>query len=408
MGLFDRFRRTKSEASPIDTAEKLAREVGLTWESVSGRSVSVNQAMRLTTVFGCIRVLSESMGMLPCRLMHRDGRSRKVAYDHPVHRLLSVAPNEFMTAQEFMEQLILCLATRGNFYAYKVRGLGGQVVELLPMFPGSVRPKLDEQWNPVYEVTFRDGSTDVLSQREIWHVRLMSLDGLVGLSPIGYAREAIALGLDTEEHGAQLFKNGAVTTGVLHTDQTLTDAAYKRLRSDFEERHQGLANNHRPLILEGGLKWQSVALNAEDSQFLETRKFQRDEICAIFRVPPHLVANLEKATFSNIEHQGINFINYALVPYMTRIEQRANIGLLRAEDAGRYYAKFNAGGLMRGDLKSRYESYGRGIQWGILSPNDCRELEDLNPRDGGDIYLTPTNMTTKPEGSDDEKASEAA
>ena len=141
---------------------------------------------------------------------------------------------------------------------------------------------------------------------------------------------------------------------------------------------------------------------------METRKFQRDEICAIFRVPPHLVANLEKATFSNIEHQGINFINYALVPYMTRIEQRANIGLLRAEDAGRYYAKFNAGGLMRGDLKSRYESYGRGIQWGILSPNDCRELEDLNPRDGGDIYLTPTNMTTKPEGSDDEKASEAA
>jgi HK97 family phage portal protein len=151
------------------------------------------------------------------------------------------------------------------------------------------------------------------------------------------------------------------------------------------------------MILEMGLEWKPVGLNSEDSQFLETRKFQRDEICAIFRVPPHLVANLDKASFNNIEHLGLSFVNYSLIPYITRIESRINVGLLKKEDQGKYYAKFNVAALLRGDLQSRYESYGTGINWGILSPNDCRDLEDMNPRDGGDIYLTPLNMTTTPE-----------
>ncbi|RTR01947.1 phage portal protein [Halomonas nitroreducens] len=395
MKFIDKLLRRKSTA--ISTSQALAEELGVTYDSVSGRRISGNQAMRLTTVFGCVRVLSESVGMLPCRLMEQGAKSRNPATSHPLYRLLNVAPNDYMTAQEFWELLVACLCLRGNFYAYKVKGLGGRVSELLPIDPGAVEPKLDERWRPVYRVTFQNGSQDVLSQDEIWHVRLLTLDGLVGLNPVAYAREAIALGLDTEEHGAQLFRNGAVTTGVLSTEQTLTDKAYARLKKDFEERHGGLANNHKPMILEGGLNWKPISLNAEDSQFLQTRQFQRDEICAIYRVPPHLVANMEKATFSNIEHQGMNFVNYSLVPYLTRIEHRVQVGLLRPEDQARYYAKFNAGALQRGDLKARYESYGRGIQWGILSPNECRELEDLNPREGGDIYLTPTNMTTKPE-----------
>lgn len=392
--------RRKSTA--IDTSQALAEELGVSYDSVSGRRISGGQAMRLTTVFGCVRVLSESVGMLPCRLMEQGDGTRLPATGHPLYKLLNVAPNDFMTAQELWELLVACLCLRGNFYAYKVKGLGGRVAELLPMDPGAVTPKLDSKWNPVYRVTFPDGSTDVLGQDKIWHVRLMTLDGLVGLNPVAYAREAIALGLDTEEHGAQLFRNGAVTTGVLSTEQTLTDKAYARLKKDFEERHGGLANNHKPMILEGGLNWKPISLNAEDSQFLQTRQFQRDEICAIFRVPPHLVANMEKATFSNIEHQGMNFVNYSLVPYLTRIEHRVHVGLLRPQDQGRYYAKFNAGALQRGDLKARYDSYGKGIQWGILSPNECRDLEDLNPREGGDIYLTPTNMTTKPESGDRE------
>ncbi|MBD7740295.1 phage portal protein, partial [Klebsiella pneumoniae] len=227
----------------------------------------------------------------------------------------------------------------GNFYAYKVKALG-EVVELLPIDPGCVDPKLNSQWQPVYQVTFPDGSTDVLGQDDIWHVRTLTFDGLVGLNPIAYAREAISLGMATEEHGARLFANGAVTSGVLRTEQTLTDAAYERLRKDFEDRHLGLSNAHRPMILEMGLDWKSMGLNAEDSQFLETRKFQLEEVCRLYRVPMHMVQNTDRATFNNIENLGIGFINYSLVPYMTRIEQRINVGLVKESKQGTYYAKF--------------------------------------------------------------------
>ncbi|HDI5827687.1 TPA: phage portal protein, partial [Escherichia coli] len=209
-------------------------------------------------------------------------------------------------------------------------------VELLPIDPGCVEPKLNSQWQPVYQVTFPDGSVDVLTQNEIWHVRTLTLDGLVGLNPIAYAREAISLAAATEEHGARLFGNGAVTSGVLRTEQKLTPDAYERMKRDFEERHLGLGNAHRPMILEMGLDWKPVALNAEDSQFLETRKFQLEEICRLFRVPLHMVQNTDRATFNNIEELGLGFINYSLVPYLTRIEQRINTGLVRESKQGKF------------------------------------------------------------------------
>ena len=388
----------KSAPKLIETSDQLEEVLREGSATFTGRKVSTQTAMQLTTVFSCVRVLSESVGMLPCKLMQVEGRNRKAATNHHLYSLLTVAPNSYMTAQEFWELLVLCLCLRGNFYAYKVKVLG-KVTELLPINPESVTPKLSNEWGVVYEVTFPSGARDILTQDEIWHVRGMTIDGLTGLNPIAYSRQAISLGLATEEHGARLFGNGAVTSGVLQTDQILSDDAFKRLKKQFEDEHQGLANSHKPMILEMGLNWKPVALNQQDSQFLETRKFQRDEICAIFRVPPHLVANLERATFSNIEHQSLSFVNYSLIPYLTRIESRITVGLLDQQDRGKYYAKFNAGGLLRGDLKSRYESYGRGINWGILSPNDARELEDLNPYDGGDVYLTPVNMTTTAEAA---------
>ncbi|QIY09462.1 phage portal protein [Plesiomonas shigelloides] len=391
----------KNNQSVTSSAE-LAQEIGLTYDTYTGKRVNSQKAMRLTAVFGCVRVLAESIGMLPCNLYQSTDSGKKKATGERLHKLLSMQPNGYMTPQEFWELVILCLCLRGNFYAYKVKALG-EVAELLPIDPGCVTPKLNGKWEPVYEVTFADGSTDVLSQDEIWHVRILTLDGLVGLNPIAYAREAISLGLATEEHGAKLFSNGAVTSGVLRTDQQLSDTAYERLRNDFAEKHQGLGNAHKPMILEMGLDWKSMALNAEDSQFLETRKFQLEEICRLYRVPLHMVQNTDRATFSNIENLGIGFINYTLVPYFTRIEQRINIGLVKKSKQGIYYAKFNAGALLRGDMKSRFDAYSTGINWGIYSPNECRELEDLNPRDGGDIYLAPMNMTTKP--TDDSKKS---
>ena len=380
------------------TPQALSELVGISYNTYAGKRVSPQLAMQLTAVFGCVRVLAESVGMLPCSLYEQLDRGSKKAIKERLYKLLSVKPNGYMTPQEFWELLIACLCLRGNFFAYKVMALG-EVVELLPLDPGSVVAKLNSQWEPVYQVTFPDGSSDTLSQKEIWHVRIFTLDGLNGLSPIAYARQAIGLGMATEEHGSRLFSNGAVTSGVLETDQTLSDEAFNRLKADFEDRHQGLANAHKPMILEMGLKWNQISLSAEDAQFLETRKFQLEEICRIFRVPMHLVQNTDRATFNNIENLGIGFINYSLVPYLTRIEQRINLGLVKVSKQGQLYAKFNVGALLRGDMKSRFEAYATAINWGMYSPNDCLELEDRNPRPGGDVYLTPMNMTTKPTDS---------
>lgn len=378
------------------SSSELSEMIGLTYDTYTGRRVSPQLAMQLTAVFSCVRVLAESVGMLPCSLYEQLDRGNRRAVRERLNKLLSTKPNNYMTPQEFWELLIACLCLRGNFYAYKVKALG-EVVELLPLEPSSVTPELNSKWEPEYQVTFPDGKRDTLTQDDIWHVRIFTLDGLTGLSPIAYAKQAVGLGLATEEHGSRLFGNGAVTSGVLQTDQYLKDDAYERLKTDFENRHQGLANAHKPMILEMGLKWQQISMTSEDAQFLETRKFQLEEICRIFRVPLHMIQNTDRATFNNIENLGIGFINYSLVPYLTRIEQRINVGLVKPSKQGVFYAKFNTGALLRGDMKSRFDAYATGINWGIYSPNECRELEELNPRDGGDIWLTPMNMTTKPE-----------
>lgn len=391
----------KSSPVLIDTPEKLAQALGVGYESASGQRVTTSSALQQTAVFNCVRVLAESVGMLPCRLFKKVGRDLLPATDHRLHELLTIAPNEYMTAQEFWEMLVACLCLRGNFYAYKVQALG-KIVELLPLNPGIVTPKLNDDWTVEYKVDFKTGSR-TLSQDEIWHVRLFTLDGLNGLNPIAYARQALGLGQAMEAHAAKLFTNGAVTSGVLHTNQALTDEAFGRLKTQFQGEHMGVANAYKPMILEMGLDWKPISLNAQDTQFIESRRLTEAQICGLFRVPPHLVANLEKMTLSNVENMGMSFVNYSLVPYLTRIEHRIQVGLLSRKERISYFAKFNAGALMRGDLKGRYESYGKGIQWGILSPNDCRELEDLNPREGGDIYLTPMNMTTKPDANDADK-----
>lgn len=389
----------KSGAQPIDTSEKLAQALGSGYETNSGQRVTTNSAMQQLVVFNCVRVLAESMGMLPCQLLKKTDRVRLPATSHRLYPLITMAPNSYMTAQEFWELLVACLCLRGNFYAYKVTALGN-VGELLPLNPDIVTPKLKDDWTVEYTVNFKSG-TKVLTQDEIWHVRLFTLDGLNGLNPIAYARQALGLGQAMDAHAAKLFTNGAVTSGVLRTEQQLSPEAFDRLKTEFQGEHMGVANAYKPMILEMGLDWKPISLSAQDTQFIESKKLTEAQICGLFRVPPHLVASMEKMTLNNIEHMGMSFVNYSLVPIMTRIEHRIQVGLLNEKDRLTHYAKFNAGALMRGDLKGRYESYGKGIQWGILSPNDCRELEDENPREGGDIYLTPMNMTTKPEAADD-------
>ena len=389
----------KSAPQAIDTSEKLARAMGAGYESNSGQRVTTNSAMQQLVVFNCVRVLAESMGMLPCQLLKKTDRVRLPATGHRLYPLITMAPNSYMTAQEFWELLVACLCLRGNFYAYKVSALGN-VGELLPLNPDIVTPKLKDDWTVEYTVNFKSG-TKVLTQDEIWHVRLFTLDGLNGLNPIAYARQALGLGQAMDAHAAKLFTNGAVTSGVLRTDQELSPEAFDRLKTEFQGEHMGVANAYKPMILEMGLDWKPISLSAQDTQFIESKKLTEAQICGLFRVPPHLVASMEKMTLNNIEHMGMSFVNYSLVPIMTRIEHRIQVGLLNEKDRLTHYAKFNAGALMRGDLKGRYEAYAKGIQWSILNSNECRDLEDMNPREGGDVYLTPMNMTTKPEAADD-------
>jgi HK97 family phage portal protein len=212
------------------------------------------------------------------------------------------------------------------------------------------------------------------------------------LSPVKQAKETLGLAMATEEHGARLFSNGAKPGGVLSTDQVLKDDSFDRIKASWDSAHSGVSNAHKVAILEGGLKWTQVGMSSEDSQFLETRNFQRSEIAGIYRVPPHMIGDLEHATFSNIEHLSLHFVANSLMPLLTRIEQRINFSLLSFKEQSKYYAKFTVNSLLRGDMASRAEFYTRMVQNGAMSPNEIRALEDMNPRTGGDIYLTPLNM----------------
>src|SRR5690606_15316333 len=349
-------------------------------------------AIRFAAFFACLKVLSEDVGKLPIKLYkERPDRGRDVAKGHKVHRLISRRPNDFMTASEFWEMCVAHVVLRGNFYAFKVI-VGGEVVELLPLNPGSVVPKLRDDWTLWYDVTFANGTRDVLPASEIFHVRGLSLDGIRGLSALEYARETLGLGIAAERHGAKLFVNGANPGGALETEQTLTDEVFERVKSSWNEKHTGLENSHKVAILEGGLKWTSVTMTNTDAQWLENRKHTDNQICGLLRVPPHKIAILDRSTNNNIEHQSLDYVNDGLMPPLSRIENRIRIDLLNERDEEDHFAKFNVSALLRGDMKARSQFYKDMVYLGAYSPNDVLELEDRNPREGGDIYLTPSNM----------------
>jgi HK97 family phage portal protein len=360
--------------------------------AVSGVQVNSTSALRYAAFFACLKVLAEDVGKLPIKLYkERPDRGRDVAKDHPVHRLISRRPNDFMTASELWEMCVAHVVLRGNFYAFKVI-VGGEVVELLPLNPAAVKPKLRPDWTLWYDVTFANGQRDVLPASQIFHVRGLSLDGVVGISALEYARETLGLGIAAERHGAKLFVNGANPGGVLETDNVLTDEVFNRVRDSWNEKHSGLDNSHKVAILEGGLKWSSVTMTNTDAQWLENRKHTDNQICGLLRVPPHKVAILDRSTNNNIEHQSLDYVNDGLLPHLNRIESRIRISLLNERDEEDHFAKFNVAALLRGDMAARSQFYKDMVYLGAYSPNDVLELEDRNPRPDGDIYLTPSNM----------------
>ena len=381
--------------------------------SASGIVVNPQTAMQSAAVYSSVKVLAESIGMLPMNLYKKDADgSRTLMLDHPLHRLCHDQPNEWMTSVEFWEMMVIALNLRGNAYAYVNRNRSGQVVELLPLHPDMVRVVMDNGYQLEYEVTMPDGAFKRFKLGEIFHLRGLTLNGWLGISPIAYARESIGLSIATEKFGSQLFRNGAKMGGVLEHPGKLSKESYERLKTSFDEAHSG-DNAHKTALLEEGMKFSKVSMTANDSQFLDTRKYQRSEIAAIFRVPPHMIGDLEKATFSNIEQQSLEFVNYSLMPWLNRIEKAIKRDLMNPQEKKQLHMKFDVSGLLRGDASARSALYHNGILDGWMTRNEARAAESelgivFNPLDGLDVPLIPLNMsdgTDAPSDQQDDGAS---
>lgn len=389
MGIRDFFRR-KSDGGNIVTSEQLAASLASGYMSDAGAAITPVTAMQIATVFACVRVLAESVGMLPLSIKRKIDRRTETITETPLARVWKEGPNSYMTAQEYKELITTHLALRGNHYAFisETKGRTFSALELLPLDPGQVKPEISPNYEVIYKVKMADGRTESVPANKIFHVRLFTMDGLNGLSPITQARNAIGLAKVTEQHGSRLFKNAAKPSGGFKTEKPLKKEQVDELKKQLAD-YSG-DDAFKSMILHSGFDWFQTTMSSDDAQFLETRKFQRSEICGIFRVPPHMIGDLERATFSNIEHQGLDFVRSSLMPYLTRIEHRIDKSLITEPGE---YAKFNANALMRGDMKARAEFYTKQLQNGALSPNEIRDFEDMDPRENGDIYLTPMNMT---------------
>ncbi|HPU35047.1 MAG TPA: phage portal protein [Phycisphaerae bacterium] len=377
--------------------------------SHAGVQVSESTAMRLIDVYACVRVIAETMGSLPVSIYRRrpTGGADKVP-DHPVTRLLTIEPNPDMTGQTMVETVTANCAISGNGYAVITPDMSGRPADLYPYQWTQVEPERDPETERIwYRVTTDDGEWMLLPAERVLHIPGFSFDGLKGLSPIAHAAEMVGIGLATQEFLARFYGQGMNVGGVLEHPGKLSDKARANLIADLEAKGAGLANSWRPLVLEEGMKFNRIPMPLRDAQTVEMLKLTRDQIAALFRVPPHMIANLERATFSNIEHQSLEFVKYTMLPWIVRWEREINRKLFtRREKEQGYYVKFNVEGLLRGDYKSRQEGLAIQRQNGIINADEWRELEEMNPiPDGsGKVYLVNGNMrpiseVVRPEGS---------
>jgi len=373
-------------------------------QSTAGINVTVDTALQVSVVFACVRLLSEVIGSLPC-ILHEwqtDGENKKRARDHPLYTILHDQPNEWQTAQEFFEMGVAHINLRGNFYCRiekSNRPPYFPVGQLIPLNPDRMAVKGTDA-GLLYEYDDAQYGRDTFTQAEIFHVRGLSFNGIEGVTPLEYARNSIGLASAQQEHGAQLFRNGSVPPYYIKRPEGMkfSPQAKENFRKSWRGMHGGSKNAHNPPIMEDGMTLEALGVNNKDSQWLESQAFEAVEICRFFRVQPHLVGILDKATFSNIEHQGAEFLMYTLGPWLVRIAQAIRRDLIDEEK--RYFAEFLTDALLRGDTLSRYQAYALGIQSGFLTRNEVRQKENFNPLDGADELLEPLNMA--PAGTRDE------
>ena len=358
-------------------------------------TVNTETALKYSAVFACVRVLSETLASMPVKVYRKkpDG-DREEGSDIALYDILHNKPNDEMTPFSFKEMGMIALNTGGNMVCERIINKRGELLGIYPYEWGRVKIDRNKETKKLtYEIT--NGSDKKLLRREqVFHIPGMSIDGVVGVSPIQYATQAITLGLQYEKFGVNFYRNGAMPSGVFETDTALSDRAFSRLKEDLGKTYTGMLKIGKPMLLEEGVKYRPVTINPIDAQLLESKNFQIEDIARIYRVPQHLINKLDRSTNNNIEHQGLEFIIYTMLPWFKRWEEAQNMQLLTSDErkAG-YYTEFKIDALLRGDIKARAFAYASGRQWGWLSVNDIRRLENMNgigPK--GDIYLQPSNM----------------
>ena len=362
--------------------------------TTSGKAVNERTAMQTSAVYACVRILAESVAGLPLHVYERTATGSKATKPlHPLYRLLHDEPNREMTSFVFRETLMSHLLLWGNAYAQIIRDGRGFPIALYPLLPDRMAVDRRESGELVY--TYQSDKGQVKLRRDnVLHIPGLGFDGLIGYSPIAMAKNAVGLALATEDYGATFFANGANPGGVLEHPGVIKPEQADRLRESWQSQFGG-ANAHKVAVLEEGLKFHQMSIPPEQAQFLETRKFQINEIARIFRVPPHMVGDLEKSSFSNIEQQSVEFVKYTLDPWVVRWEQSLQQALLLPSEKATIFIKFNLDGLLRGDYQSRMQGYSTGIQNGFMSVNDVRGLEDMNlltAEEGGDLHFVNGNM----------------
>ena len=369
--------------------------------STSGKAVTERSAMQMTAVYSCVRILAEAIAGLPLHLYtYKEDGGKEKATGHPLYLLLHDEPNPEMSSFVFRETLMTHLLLWGNAYAQIIRNGKGEVVALYPLMPNRMTVDRDSSGQLFYSYQMNNSDaptmkagTVILKPSDVLHIPGLGFDGLVGYSPIAMAKNAIGLAIATEEYGAKFFANGATPGGLLEYPGTVKDP--DRVRESWNKGFSGSQNAGKVAILEEGMKYTPISIAPEQAQFLETRKFQINEIARIFRVPPHMVGDLEKSSFSNIEQQSLEFVKYTLDPWVVRWEQSLSRALFTPEEKKKYFFKFNVEGLLRGDYQSRMNGYATARQNGWMSANDIRELENLDripAEEGGDLYLINGNM----------------
>lgn len=388
MGILSKMEQRASLSNPPSW---MFKAFGVT-DSGTGIAVNEDTALGSTAIWAAVRIISETVASVPLGVFERrEDDGRDIRRDHPTHRILHSSPNPMLTAMEFREMQMANLLLAGNSYAEIVRDGAGRVAELWPIWPQRVEIQAQDD-RVLYRITVPGGKDEFLKPHEMLHIRGMSRGGLAGLDPIATTAESVGFTLALEKFMAMFFGNSARPGGVLQHPGKMSEDAQKRFKEGWESAHRGLDNSHRVAILEEGMTWAQQGVSPEQAQTIESRKFQVTEVARIFNLPPHLLRDLERATFSNIEQQSIEFVTYTVRPWAVRLEQRYDKQLISEREQEKLFTKHILEGLLRGDIKSRFESYSIARNGGWLSANDIRALEDQNPIPDGDTYLVQGAM----------------